>query len=259
MISHFLRDDDLSPGRAGRGPGARRALKKAAASATKPLAGPQTVAVIFDKPSTRTRVSFAVGIAELGGNPLIISTANSQLGGRGDPADTARVLERQVAAIVWRTFARPARGDGRAAPGCRWSTPLRRLPPVPDPRRPADGAGAQGRPGRAHHDLPRRRRQQHGALLPARRRHRGHARADRGPADYLPRPDIVADAEAIAAATGGSVLVTTDAAEAAAPGPTCWSPTPGSRWARRRRRRRARSLQPYAVDESCMALAPRTR
>ena len=61
--------------------------------------------MIFDKSSTRTRVSFAVGIADLGGSPLIISTANSQLGGKETPSDTARVLERQVAAIVWRTYA----------------------------------------------------------------------------------------------------------------------------------------------------------
>jgi len=70
-----------------------------------PLAGPKTVAVIFDKTSTRTRISFAVGIAELGGAPLIIDAQTSQMG-RGEPiADTARVLDRQVAAIVWRTFA----------------------------------------------------------------------------------------------------------------------------------------------------------
>jgi ornithine carbamoyltransferase len=60
--------------------------------------------VIFDKSSTRTRVSFAVGIADLGGSPLIISTANSQLGGKETPSDTARVLERMVSAIVWRTY-----------------------------------------------------------------------------------------------------------------------------------------------------------
>src|SRR4051812_14839866 len=69
-----------------------------------PLAGPRSVAVIFDKPSTRTRVSFSVGIAELGGYPLVIDGGTSQLG-RGEPIeDTARVLDRQVAAIVWRTF-----------------------------------------------------------------------------------------------------------------------------------------------------------
>ena len=60
--------------------------------------------MIFDKSSTRTRVSFAVGIADLGGSPLIISTANSQLGGKETPSDTARVLERMVSAIVWRTY-----------------------------------------------------------------------------------------------------------------------------------------------------------
>ncbi|WP_371388633.1 ornithine carbamoyltransferase, partial [Salmonella sp. M281] len=48
---------------------------------------------------------FAVGIADLGGSPRLISTANSQLGGKETPSDTARVLERQVAAIVWRTYA----------------------------------------------------------------------------------------------------------------------------------------------------------
>src|SRR3546814_7197584 len=59
--------------------------------ALKPLAGPQTVAVIFDKSSTRTRVSFAVGIADLGGSPLIISTANSQLGGKETRSEERRV------------------------------------------------------------------------------------------------------------------------------------------------------------------------
>jgi ornithine carbamoyltransferase len=62
------------------------------------------VAVIFDKTSTRTRVSFAVGIAELGGNPLIIDSGVSQLGKKESVADTARVLERQVAQIIWRTY-----------------------------------------------------------------------------------------------------------------------------------------------------------
>ncbi|WP_344179961.1 ornithine carbamoyltransferase [Kribbella lupini] len=102
MIRHFLRDDDLSPVEQD------EVLTLAAQLAGdrfghKPLAGPQTVAVIFDKTSTRTRISFAVGIADLGGVPLIIDAQTSQLG-RGEPiADTARVLDRQVAAIVWRT------------------------------------------------------------------------------------------------------------------------------------------------------------
>jgi ornithine carbamoyltransferase len=104
MTRHFLRDDDLSSAEQSEILDLAIELKKDRFS-VRPLAGPQTVAVIFDKSSTRTRVSFAVGVADLGGVPLIISTANSQLGGKETASDTARVLERQVAAIVWRTYA----------------------------------------------------------------------------------------------------------------------------------------------------------
>ncbi|WP_167051417.1 ornithine carbamoyltransferase [Salinibacterium sp. ZJ77] len=104
MTRHFLRDDDLTPAEQAEILDLAAELKVDRYS-RKPLAGPQTVAVIFDKSSTRTRVSFAVGIADLGGSPLIISTANSQLGGKETPSDTARVLERMVSAIVWRTYA----------------------------------------------------------------------------------------------------------------------------------------------------------
>ncbi|HWH98428.1 MAG TPA: ornithine carbamoyltransferase [Pseudolysinimonas sp.] len=104
MTRHFLRDDDLTQAEQAEVLDLAESIK-ADRWGNKPLAGPQTVAVIFDKSSTRTRVSFAVGIADLGGIPLIISTASSQLGGKESPADTARVLERQVAAIVWRTYA----------------------------------------------------------------------------------------------------------------------------------------------------------
>ncbi|MBX3087570.1 MAG: ornithine carbamoyltransferase [Cryobacterium sp.] len=104
MTRHFLRDDDLSPEEQSAILDLAIELKRDRFG-RKPLEGPQTVAVIFDKSSTRTRVSFAVGIADLGGVPLIISTANSQLGGKETAADTARVLERQVAAIAWRTYA----------------------------------------------------------------------------------------------------------------------------------------------------------
>jgi len=59
--------------------------------------------VLFDKPSTRTRLSFEVGIAQLGGAPLIVDARASQLGRGETIADTARVLSRYVSAIVWRT------------------------------------------------------------------------------------------------------------------------------------------------------------
>jgi ornithine carbamoyltransferase len=69
-----------------------------------PLAG-QTWALLFSKSSTRTRVSFEVGVRELGGSPMFLNAADIQLG-RGEPIkDTARVLGRMVHGAVFRTFA----------------------------------------------------------------------------------------------------------------------------------------------------------
>jgi ornithine carbamoyltransferase len=104
MTKHFLRDDDITTGEQKQVLDLALELKKSPYS-QKPFAGPKTVAVIFDKTSTRTRVSFAVGIADLGGAPLIIDSQSSQLGGKESVSDTAKVLERQVAQIVWRTYA----------------------------------------------------------------------------------------------------------------------------------------------------------
>ncbi|GLX99343.1 ornithine carbamoyltransferase [Herbidospora sp. NBRC 101105] len=102
MARHFLRDDDLSPAEQADVLDLAEAMKKDRYG-YRPFEGPQTVAVLFDKPSTRTRISFAVGIAELGGNALIMDLGTSQMG-RGEPIeDTARVLDRQCSAIVWRT------------------------------------------------------------------------------------------------------------------------------------------------------------
>jgi ornithine carbamoyltransferase len=101
-MRHLLRDDDLGP--------AEQAevldladILKAAPFSRRPLEGPRGVAVLFDKPSTRTRLSFEVGIAQLGGAPLIVDAGSSQLGRGETIADTARVMSRYVAAIVWRT------------------------------------------------------------------------------------------------------------------------------------------------------------
>ncbi len=104
MVRHFLKDDDITP--AEQREILQRALKlKAAPYSERPFEGPQTVALIFDKTSTRTRVSFAVGVSDLGGAPLIIDSQTSQMGGKESVADTARVLGRQVSQIVWRTYA----------------------------------------------------------------------------------------------------------------------------------------------------------
>ena len=102
MARHFLRDDDLSPAEQAEVLDLALAMK-ADRQGFRPLAGPKTVALLFDKPSLRTRVSFSVGVAELGGLPLEIDTAKTHVGRGETIADVARVLDRQVAAITWRT------------------------------------------------------------------------------------------------------------------------------------------------------------
>jgi ornithine carbamoyltransferase len=103
MPRHFLRDDDLSP--------AEQlevldlaAMLKADPLGHKPLAG-KSVAAIFEKNSTRTRLSFDVGISQLGGHPIIVDGRAMQLGREETIEDTSRVLSRYVDAVVWRTFA----------------------------------------------------------------------------------------------------------------------------------------------------------
>ena len=103
-VRHFLTDLDLTQAEQTEVLDLAVAMKKDKYG-YKPYAGPQTVAVFFDKTSTRTRVSFAAGIAELGGSPLIINSAESQLGHKESISDSAKVLERMVSTIVWRTYA----------------------------------------------------------------------------------------------------------------------------------------------------------
>jgi ornithine carbamoyltransferase len=82
---------------------AMKQAQRAGASNEQPLAG-KTVAMIFEKPSTRTRVSFEVGIVQLGGTPLVLSAQDLQLGRGETIEDTARVLSRYVDAIMIRCF-----------------------------------------------------------------------------------------------------------------------------------------------------------
>ena len=102
MPRHFLRDDDLTPAQQGEVLALAAAMKKDRYG-YRPLDGPRAVPVLFDKPSLRTRVSFQVGIAELGGLPLVIDTQDTHIGRGETIADMGRVLTRQSAAIVWRT------------------------------------------------------------------------------------------------------------------------------------------------------------
>ncbi|MEO7000138.1 MAG: ornithine carbamoyltransferase [Terracoccus sp.] len=103
MTRHFLRDDDLSPQE-------QAAVLQTAARlksqrfTTRPLDGPRSVALIFDKPTLRTQLSFSTGVVELGGYPLLVDGSMAGIGVRESIPDCAQVIGRQVAAIVWRTF-----------------------------------------------------------------------------------------------------------------------------------------------------------
>ncbi len=108
MVRHFLVDDDLSPDELERVLDWADQMKADRLKQDRPT-GPRPMenlaaALIFEKPSTRTRVSFEVGVAELGGHPVVIDAATTQLGRGETLEDTAMVLSRYVGAIVIRTF-----------------------------------------------------------------------------------------------------------------------------------------------------------
>ena len=104
MTRHFLRDDDLTPAEQAEVLALAAAMKQDPYAA-KPLAGPVTVATIYDKPTLRTQASFSSGIAELGGHSMLVDGRLAGIGERESVADVARVLGRQAGEIVWRTFA----------------------------------------------------------------------------------------------------------------------------------------------------------
>lgn len=255
MTRHFLRDDDITP--------AEQQEILALASSIKadrwrerPLAGPHTVAVIFDKSSTRTRVSFAVGIADLGGQPLIISTANSQLGGKETPSDTARVLERMVAAIVWRTYGQ----DGLEEMAKGTSVPV--INALSDDFHPcqllADLLTIQEHKGDLQGltvaflgDGGSNMAQ---SYLLAGATAGMHVRVA-CPAEFAPSPGVVGDARAIAESTGGSVLVTEEPSEALKGADVVVTDTWVSMGKEAEKAERVATFGRYQVDEKAMAMA----
>jgi len=255
MTRHFLRDDDISSAEQTDILDLAEKIK-ADRWARTPLSGPQTVAVIFDKSSTRTRVSFAVGIADLGGSPLIISTANSQLGGKESPSDTARVLERQVAAIVWRTYAQSGLEQmalGTTVPvvnalsddfhPCQLLADLLTI-------REHKGALAgltvtflgDGASNMAHSYLLA------GATAGM------HVRVA-APVEFSPADDVVADADARATQTGGSVMLFTDPNEAVAGADIVVTDTWVSMGKEEEKAHRVATFGGYQVTTELMALA----
>ena len=103
-MRHFLQETDFSRAEVAQIFALARRFKAERGRHEKPLAG-QTWAMIFAKSSTRTRVSFEVGIHELGGNPLFLNTNDIQIGRGETISDTAKVLSRFVHGLIVRTYA----------------------------------------------------------------------------------------------------------------------------------------------------------
>ncbi|MFI6520814.1 ornithine carbamoyltransferase [Spirillospora sp. NPDC050679] len=252
MVRHFLRDDDLTPAEQAEVLALAAALK-ADRFSRRPLEGPETVAVLFDKPSTRTRISFAVGIAELGGHALVMDAGGSQLGRGETIADTARVLERQVSAIVWRTAGQERIEEmaaGTAVPVVNALTDLfHPCQILADLQTVAEAKGDLAGVTLAYFG-DGANNMAHSYLL-------GCATAGMhvriaAPDTLPPDPEVVARAERIAAQTGGSVTVTADAKGAAAGADVLATDT----WVSMGQEGKDTALyEPYAVDEALLALA----
>ncbi len=255
MTRHFLRDDDITPAEQSEILDLAARLK-ADRWSERPLAGPQTVAVIFDKTSTRTRVSFAVGIADLGGVPLIISTADSQLNSKESASDTARVLERQVAAIVWRTFAQSGLEEishGTTVPVVNaLSDDFHPCQLLADLLTIREHKGALA--GLTVAFLGDGRSNMAQSYLLACATAGMHVRIG-APVGYHPTDEVVADAVRIAAVTGGSASVTTFAADAVEGADVVVTDTWVSMGKENEKAERVAVFGSYQVDAALMAHA----
>ena len=256
MPRHFLRDDDLTPAEQAEVLSLARAMK-ADRLAFRPLAGPKAVALLFDKPSLRTRVSFTVGVAELGGLPLEIDTTKTHIGRGETLPDIARVLGRQVAAITWRTS-----GQHRIEELASSSTvpvinaltdefhPCQVLADLQTvTERLGSPAGrtltyvGDGANNMAHSYLLG------GATAGM------HVRVA-APPGYQPGPAIVAKAQEIAARTGGSAAVLDDPA-LAAKGADVLATDVWVSMGQADAEERTAALSPYQVNDELLALAAR--
>jgi ornithine carbamoyltransferase len=258
QLRHMLRDDDVTHEEQ------RQILElgmrfREERFYRRPFEGPQGVAVIFDKPSTRTRSSFSVGVAELGGYPLVIDKSGSQLG-RGEPvADTARVLTRMTNAIVWRTF-----GQERVETMAQYAdVPV--VNALTDQFHPCQiladlltiaqhRGGVQALPGMTIAYLGDAANNMSNSYLLGGTTAGMNVRVA-GPSGFLPDSAIVADAERIAAKNGGSVLVTTDPREAVQSADCVFTDTWVSMGEENEYAIRSKPFWNYQVNDELMSLA----
>jgi ornithine carbamoyltransferase len=215
----------------------------------------RTIALIFEKPSTRTRVSFEVAVSELGGSPLVLSSRDLQLGRGETVADTARVLSRYVHGLVVRTFAQQ-RLEDLAEHGTvpvvnalsDHSHPCQVLADLQTVRaRLGALAGVRlayvGDGNNVTHSLLRA-----GALA-------GMHVVVASPADHAPDPAVVAEATSLARASDGSVTVTDDPAVGVKGAQVVYTDVWASMGQDDERDARVATFRPYQVDAKLLARA----
>jgi ornithine carbamoyltransferase len=255
MTRHFLRDDDLSPAEQAEVLQLAAELKKDPFS-RRPLEGPRGVAVIFDKNSTRTRFSFEVGIAQLGGHAVVVDARSTQLGRDETLQDTARVLSRYVDAIVWRTFGQD-RLDAMASTA---TVPV--VNALSDEFHPcqvlADLQTIAERKGATHalrlsYFGDGANNMAHSLMLGAVTA--GIHVTVAAPDGFAPDPTVLAAAEQRAQATGASVMVTADAEAAAAGADVLVTDTWTSMGQEDDGLDRVKPFRPYQVNAQLVGLA----
>ena len=248
MTRHFLRDDDLAPDELAEVIDLAASMKSDRRG-HQPLHGPRSVALIFDKPTLRTQLSFSVAVAELGGVAVPIDVGLARIGDRESVADVTRVLTRQVAAIVWRTA-----GQDRIEEMAEHSTVpvinaltdgfhpcqlLADLLTIQEHKKTLAGLTlcylGDGSNNMAHSYLLA------GAAAGL------HVRVA-SPDNYHPDPTVVTDARRIAADTGGSVLVTTEPRAALEGADVLAADTWVSMGQEDEEGARVSALRPYALD-----------
>lgn len=252
---HFLTDLDFTPDEQSKVLDLAAAMK-ADKYGYQPYAGPQTVAVFFDKTSTRTRVSFHAGIAELGGSPLIINSGESQLGHKESIADSAKVLERMVSTVVWRTYAQ----SGLEEMAANSSVPV--INALSDDYHPcqliADLLTVREHKGKTAglimSYLGDAANNMANSYLLAGVTAGMHVRIA-GPEGYLPSASIIAAAQERAALTGGSVTITTDAAAALEDADVVVTDTWVSMGQEDEKEARLKLFTDYSVSTAAMKLA----
>ena len=253
MTRHFLRDDDLTPAEQAEVLLLARTLK-ADRFAERPLEGPRTVAVVFDKPTLRTQVSFATGIAELGGFPMLVDGKLAQIGSRESIADTARVLGRQATAIVWRTFDQSRLEEMASYAGVPVVNALTdQFHPcqlLADLQTVAEHKGDPA--GRTLAFLGDAASNMSHSYLLACATAGMHVRVS-GPQGFGPDDEVLAKAQEIAATTGGSASYVQDPAEAVAGADVVATDTWVSMGKEAEAEERSRPFAPYAVTSALLA------